>query len=93
MPLQWYCQHHGGEGDIAAGIVRNHALDGSLIDSAGLALAVRYIRWVGNNCPGYTGVRHAATLVSDLRPCYSHTMHINKHPVLQALHMHLCNFA
>jgi len=63
--LQWYCEHHGGEDPLLdAGLPREHPLDGVLLGVNGHALAVRYMRWVGQNCPGYIGTRHAPTLVS-----------------------------
>ncbi len=63
--LQWYCEHHGEEDPLLdAGLPREHPLDGVLLGVNGHALAVRYMRWVGQNCPGYIGTRHAPTLVS-----------------------------
>ena len=63
--MQWFRHHHGGEDpDVEPGTKRQVPLKGSLHHQDGPLQAHLYLRWVGQNMPGYDYPRKAPVLVS-----------------------------
>lgn len=52
--LQWFLTHHGTVGPWGSpGRIREQPYNPDLTAPGGVALATRYIQWVGVNTPGY----------------------------------------